>query len=65
MKGAVIQREKTDTTIYIPIWIDLKVRKALLTVTADLYLHSNMDRFESILFNTQLVADEQFTFQYG
>ena len=65
MKGAVIQREKTDTTIYIPIWIDLKVRKALLTVTADLYLHSNMDRFESNDNITSVRDGIAFTFQYG
>ena len=35
-------------SIYIPIWIDLKAQVQRSFISAISYLHSNMDRFESV-----------------
>ncbi len=41
--------------IYIPIWIDLKVKSATEITTNLTNLHSNMDRFESRHINDTVV----------
>ena len=58
LKDDVYQSKIDNNVIYIPIWIDLKGGRWDWLKVFDLYLHSNMDRFERISRMTQTQQDQ-------
>ena len=51
--------------IYIPVWIDQKRRRHPISFCLIFYLHSSMDRLETLQRIFKRVSNSLFTFQYG
>ena len=64
-KGNGVKSFNHSISIYIPVWIDLKVGMVFTMKLWNLNLHSSMDRFEVFARNKTPGWDVWFTFQYG
>ena len=53
------------TSIYIPVWIDQKLPQVSTETTEPTYLHSSMDRLETLAKLYVSDGADLFTFQYG
>ena len=51
--------------IYIPVWIDQKLKRIKTVSSQGVYLHSSMDRLETKLIVLGIGTLNLFTFQYG
>ena len=51
--------------IYIPVWIDQKLKKKIKKLASIINLHSSMDRLETMLLQLLQISLQRFTFQYG
>ena len=60
----VVNIKNSIITIYIPVWIDLKMCLLTLIIQKLMNLHSSMDRFEEGSYFGYSIHNI-FTFQYG